>query len=397
MKSILFVLVFSLSNKLLAEVNVPDVIYGSDSRHEIYNYTDPNIAELAKSTVALVRKSKLVRGDSISTLLSVNFEASAELCSTERFKDQPTGAFCSGFLIAPNKIFTAGHCIENMTDCENTRFVFDYVMTDSNNARTSFSSSQIYSCKKILGRKEESKGLDFGVIELDRNVENRIPLKLSKNVYPKIGMKVFAIGHPAGLPAKITDDAKVRAVYSSRGYFVANLDTYGGNSGSAVFNEKTLEVEGILVRGEKDYEISSNLCNDSYQIGEDDGRGEDVTLISEVVENGEFETETSSSEGLRYVYLSSDSTCNEFRGSSYIREVSLSFCTNASATRYVYLSSDNTCNEFRGSSYIREVSLSLCSDAPATRYVYLSSDDTCNEFRGNNYIREVEMRFCSRD
>ncbi|WP_420540401.1 S46 family peptidase (plasmid) [Paenibacillus polymyxa] len=33
-------------------------------------------------------------------------------------------------------------------------------------------------------------------------------------------------------------------------FFVANLDTYGGNSGSPVFNSDTHEVEGILVRGE---------------------------------------------------------------------------------------------------------------------------------------------------
>ncbi|MEK7233144.1 MAG: S46 family peptidase [Elusimicrobiota bacterium] len=37
---------------------------------------------------------------------------------------------------------------------------------------------------------------------------------------------------------------------SNPGFFVANLDTYGGNSGSAVFNVETNLVEGILLRSE---------------------------------------------------------------------------------------------------------------------------------------------------
>lgn len=64
---------------------------------------------------------------------------------------------------------------------------------------------------------------------------------------------------------------------------MANLDTYGGNSGSAVFNDRTGEVEGILVRGEVDYTYKgncmvSNVCTDSGC------RGEDVTYISEVLQ-----------------------------------------------------------------------------------------------------------------
>ena len=35
--------------------------------------------------------------------------------------------------------------------------------------------------------------------------------------------------------------------------FMTNLDTFGGNSGSPVYNAKTHKVEGILVRGERDY------------------------------------------------------------------------------------------------------------------------------------------------
>ena len=65
------------------------------------------------------------------------------------------------------------------------------------------------------------------------------------------------------------------------GYFVANLDTYGGNSGSAVFNAKTGVIEGILVRGENDYVYKGN-CRVSNVCASDGCRGEDVTKLSAI-------------------------------------------------------------------------------------------------------------------
>ncbi len=44
-----------------------------------------------------------------------------------------------------------------------------------------------------------------------------------------------------------------------REFFVANLDTYGGNSGSPVVDARTYVVEGILVRGEDDF-VQNDGC-----------------------------------------------------------------------------------------------------------------------------------------
>jgi hypothetical protein len=64
---------------------------------------------------------------------------------------------------------------------------------------------------------------------------------------------------------------------------VANLDTYGGNSGSPVFNHRTGEVEGILVRGENDYVYDPGQgCQVSNRCASDVCRGEDVTYITNV-------------------------------------------------------------------------------------------------------------------
>ena len=63
----------------------------------------------------------------------------------------------------------------------------------------------------------------------------------------KTAQGVYVIGHPCGLPLKYVPDAEVRE-NAAASFFVANLDTYGGNSGSPVFNAQNNKVEGILVR-----------------------------------------------------------------------------------------------------------------------------------------------------
>lgn len=341
------------------------VIYGDDNRHDPYSYHDQSIVELSRSTVALLKSSDL---KNLGTQFQIERDTLSQngICTSERFSQQPTAAFCSGFLIAPDKIVTAGHCITDNEACNNVRFVFDYKMNDEANPQTTFSQAQVYSCQKVLDHVLERSGRDFAVIQLDRAVLDRTPLKLSTNKNLQSQDEILVIGHPSGLPTKITDSAQVREVKKGAGFFTSNLDTYGGNSGSAVFNSRTLEVEGILVRGETDYETTGS-CRSSHRIGNTEGRGEDVTLISVIHERG-FEAEpVSTSRTVRYVWLDSDNTCNEFRGDRYIREVANSFCGRGGATspstgpiRYVWLDSDNTCNEFRGDRYIREVSNSYC-------------------------------------
>ena len=381
------------------------VIYGDDNRNDVVDYRSRKVVEASRSTVALLRSSGLTASGTQFTIDPSTYGEKMNLCKSERFYSQPAAAFCSGFLVAPNKIMTAGHCVTSHADCGTVRFVFDYKMINQDRAQTVFTENQIYSCKKVIGWKKDNQGADFAVIELDREVTDREPLKLSDNRDTKVKTSLLVIGHPSGLPTKITDKASVRSVNRDAGYLMANLDTYGGNSGSAVLNTETLEVEGILVRGETDF-IMNGSCRASYRVGDNAGRGEDVTLISVVEENGGFDATveptlptvpTTPITGSRYVWLTSDNTCNEFVGSVYIREVADSLCqAQLGPVRYVWLTSDATCNEFRGSQYIREVSNALCGAAATAgmRYVWLTSDMTCNLFNGNSYIREVADSLC---
>ena len=67
----------------------------------------------------------------------------------------------------------------------------------------------------------------------------------------QVGEPLCLIGHPWGLPTKVSHTAEVLK-NDGLTWFMANLDSFEGNSGSAVFNELTGEVEGILVRGKPD-------------------------------------------------------------------------------------------------------------------------------------------------
>ncbi len=81
-----------------------------------------------------------------------------------------------------------------------------------------------------------------------RMVFGRFP----SDVVPDLLEPLLVIGHPMGIPRKYAGGATVRGNVAS-GYFLANLDVYGGSSGSAVLNADTLMVEGILYAGPPDF------------------------------------------------------------------------------------------------------------------------------------------------
>jgi S1-C subfamily serine protease len=250
------------------------VIYGTDNRVEAVKSSK---LSLAKSTVALMDSSVLIPDANFATNKKYNFYPSTfrsifGVCKTERFAEQPVLAFCSGALIAPNLVLTAGHCITDDTDCANTKFVFDYRVASNGANPTSTVESNVYSCKGIVNR-DQTNTFDFAVIELDRNVPGRTPIDFELNLNVALKENVFVIGHPSGLPTKVGTTGAVRSTNPE--FFTSNLDTYGGNSGSPVFN-KYNRLVGVLVRGENDFVFDftkgcykSNVCPSTGCSGEE--------------------------------------------------------------------------------------------------------------------------------
>jgi hypothetical protein len=255
----------------------PFVIYGDDDRLDLFEEISPLKRSMARSVAALVDGAYVSPIDARNFAIQmISFRESYGLCPGERFIEQNVAADCTGFLVAPDIMATAGHCLHGPDACANLKVVFDFALFTPGKGPDRFSSDQIYSCKQVL-TSTHTERTDFALFQLDRPVRDRPPLPLSRNGSPARGSGIFVIGHPAGLPVKIADNAQVRD--SSEDLFVTNLDTYAGSSGSPVINSTTFEVEGILVSGERDFEADGE-CNVSYRCSDDGCRGEDVTNIS---------------------------------------------------------------------------------------------------------------------
>jgi len=281
--SLLVLLFLFISTHLIASSKEFDVIYGEDNRLDVYASTDSFLVETSKSTAAMINEKNLSKRDG-EVVIEGRTLKERGICSSERFSHQKTAANCSGFLVSENRLVTAGHCIRSEADCQFYKWVFDYKVENEEQVKVSVPESSIYSCKKIISRTLDNSTMDdYAFIELDREVTDRRPLNFRRSGKITRGESLAVIGHPTGLPTKIADGAKVRSTQGK--FFVANLDTYGGNSGSAVVNTTTFEVEGILVRGDTDYVFDSQKgCQVSNQCTDAGCRGEDVTYITNIPE-----------------------------------------------------------------------------------------------------------------
>ncbi len=227
-------------------------VYGSDDRKDLYEVTNPLFQQLARSTAAMIDSSDITKVSGGYRLRAKTL-ASEGICKSARFANQITAASCSGFLIAPDLMVTAGHCVNHYYDCVYNYWVFDYaVFKPGQDGTAIIPQENVYRCDDIISS-TYNKVNDYSLIKLRRSVIGRQPLKFRKSGKVRSGTKLVIIGHPTGLPLKIADNAKVKK-NSHHDYFVANLDSFAGNSGSAVFDAKTGQVEGILVRGDRDYE-----------------------------------------------------------------------------------------------------------------------------------------------
>lgn len=283
----------------------PDVIYGKDNRQDLYQVTNSLHKKLALSTAGLVPVNYFSKSskDQHFDLVGVrSLERAQNVCASEAFSQQPTPAICSGFLVGPDTIVTAGHCYKAMGTpeqvCKAFAWVFDlHMKSATHNPLRDIPLTNVYLCKEVIAA-ELSMTADFAVIKLDRPVVGRTPLKFRTSGKVATSTELVVIGHPTGLPTKVSPGGKVTR-NSDPTRFSTTLDTFHGNSGSAVFDAKTGLVEGILIQGKTDYIPSVkddpkscmvvNKCDDygqNCQGGADQGPvqwGEVVLRMDQVV------------------------------------------------------------------------------------------------------------------
>ena len=88
------------------------VIYGKDNRMEV-NQASSRIQQLAKSVAIQVPTRRIKRlEEDRNVILSQTLGEGFNLCPKERFFKQPAPGSCTGFLVAPDVLVTAGRLVK---------------------------------------------------------------------------------------------------------------------------------------------------------------------------------------------------------------------------------------------------------------------------------------------
>lgn len=256
------------------------VIYGEDNRltyADLDASIEPETVQAADAVLAQIPSWRIDQTDKdFIRVTTKDLKTGLNVCAEERFSDAPLVSSCTAFLVAPNLILTAGHCIKDKYECKKQTWVLDFNDGGEFTAPSgtvSFPRSKAFQCAELVSWSNNPK-LDYALIRLDRAVSNVRPLPLRRQGKIKNDEILTVIGHPLGMPKLISDFAEIRD--NSLTYtFKTNTDTFSGNSGSPVIGFDSKVVEGLLIRGEDDFELNlDSLCQRPKRCEKDECRGE---------------------------------------------------------------------------------------------------------------------------
>lgn len=277
-------------------------IYGSDERLSPSWSQSQKILDILPAIGARVHKAYIRdKRDGTVTLQGAKVSRRHNVCPNERFAQDVSVASCSGFLVAPNILLTAAHCLtpkkispfiklwesifwqsprmqrkvnhrRALRECQDFSWVFNFNDVHNNleiNGSFIFhniSKEYVANCEDILFFKNnEEQSQDYVLVKLDRSIPVE-PLSFSEKLVDRSGDlgDFIMIGHPLGSPAKISHCPDC-PVQNNRKYFRIPIDAFVGNSGSPVLDEN-YKVLGILRGGSKDFnDARSGQCKTYYK------------------------------------------------------------------------------------------------------------------------------------
>lgn len=249
----IFYVVSALSQQLFAAENFsPFAIFGEDNRQELYT-ASAQWKEIGRSLAGRVALENAENHGSSWEL--IGSPLSHKECSSGKFGNEITVPTCTGFLAKPNVLITAAHCMPTPEDCAKYYWVFGYALANASDSNyTTVNANQVYKCKRLIARNYKNFGnVDYAIIELDRNVENRNPLQLGFDMPITKGQALVNIGHSNGLPLKLKDSASIINITPDGAAFESEMDTFHGDSGSPFFDAATGVVIGITSKGHADH------------------------------------------------------------------------------------------------------------------------------------------------
>lgn len=248
-------------------------VYGSDDRYATHEIQDSAILGNAYVSAALVERAKLLpfslpdgSGYLVQlTGLNVFTGPGSRVCSNTKFFDTLALSQCSGVLVGPSTIISAGHCFQSAVDPKHSAnslgawvWVFDYKVTPGQ--KTIFiPKSSVYdigysSMADLTGQ------YDFALFKLKNPVPREPALFSLAAAEVAFGEEHYMVGHPTGAPQTVSlrgFRVKVPRSLNQSEIFYSNLDAFSGNSGSPVFSSTSHNIVGILTRGKNDYEYNA--------------------------------------------------------------------------------------------------------------------------------------------
>lgn len=185
----------------------------------------------------------------------------------EPYGDQLVPGYGTAFLVGEKIMLTAAHCVckEDQdilyedSRLNAIRIIFDFVIDKDNNYERDIPSNRIYKIKRVLAYQYVEGKVDWALLELNKKVQNRQPLSLDFSQNVQENLNVYMLGHPLGLPIKLTQNGKTIKCSDDPldQTFSVKIDAYTGNSGSPLFRAEDQKVVGILIRGNSDHEVKN--------------------------------------------------------------------------------------------------------------------------------------------
>lgn len=278
----------------LAHLSTPDLVsiqqrsgnYGGESREPAL--ATPRAADVEANilaTAVMVNEkfiTHLKPGWEMKDLLTLM--ESERVCACEPFATLPAPGFCTAFLVDKKTLATTYHCVDLDPDLKHTYFVFGFHQRADGTVQTNFAENEVLTgsvCVDGSGFPKANAAADYAYVCLDSDPPaDRHPVKWRMSGKVTDNQKIYVVGYPSGLPVTFASDANV-VENNPNSYFICNLDTYRGNSGSPVFNETTNDLEGMLLRGEVDF-VPAGDCQISKKcpMNLGDCTGEDVLRVT---------------------------------------------------------------------------------------------------------------------
>ncbi len=239
------------------------VIYGSDDRRFVAkNQSSELVKKSARSILAQMRIENSYTEKDGSLVINAETQMSKySVCSNSQYAEEAHASVCTAFLVAPDVVATAAHCVKTVEDCKKSLWAFDYT---SGGLQIKTKAQNIVRCTEILATKTDNNQ-DYTFFKISKKITDRPILEFQREYEPNKKDELMIIGHPFGMPMMLTDNVKVK---TQVGHFkvILKADTASGNSGSPVINKANGKVVGIFLNGDPDFNVN-DVCRSEIKCG----------------------------------------------------------------------------------------------------------------------------------